>query len=199
MRCGVRALIETRAGWEVVAEASDGHTAIGLAAATLPDLVITDYLLPRLNGLELTRRLKQAFPDIPVLIYTMHDREDIALEALRAGARGYVFKTDTAAQLMEAIEVLSTGSPYFTGSIAESLLDQFQSSARAELSTPLTRREVEIVELVAAGRTNREISGLLDIRLKTVESHRLSAMDRLNVKGTAELVRYAVRNGLIEA
>lgn len=199
VRRGIRALIETRSNLEVVAEALDGRKALEAARETRPDIAVIDYSLPELNGLELTLSLKRALPRIEILIYTMHDREDIILEVLRAGARGFVLKSEAEQHLIAALDSLSVGRPYFSGIISETLLERFlQTKSQSKLSA-LTHREREIVQLIAEGRTNREIADLLAISIKTVETHRASVMQKLKLHTSAELVRFAVRNNIIQA
>ncbi|WP_380874530.1 DNA-binding response regulator [Sphingomonas sp. DBB INV C78] len=199
MRRGVRTFLENRADWHVVAEASDGQTALDLARECNPDIAIVDYSLPVLNGLDLTRRLKRDNPKIEVLVYTMHDREDVILEVLRAGARGYVLKSDTGRHLIAAIDALAIHKPYFSGAISETLLDRFLESDHAANATTLTQREREVVQLIAEGKINKEISEILSISVKTVETHRAASMHKLKLRTTAELVRYAVRNNIVQA
>lgn len=197
VRRGVRTLLETRPNLHVVAEASNGRAALEEARATKPDIAVIDYSLPELNGLDLTSALKREFPRIEVLIYTMHDREDLVLEVLRAGARGYVLKSDTEKHLIAAIDALSIHRPYFSGVISETLLERFLESSPAAQAT-LTHREREVVQLIAEGKINKEISHILNISVKTVETHRASSMHKLKLRTTAELVRYAVRNNIIQ-
>ncbi|AGH50306.1 MULTISPECIES: response regulator [Sphingomonadales] len=199
LRRGVRTFVENRPDWIVVGEAADGQSALDLALECKPDIAIVDYLLPILNGLDLTRRLKRELPRVEVLIYTMHDREDLILEVLRAGARGYVLKSDTGGHLLGAIEALSVHKPYFSGAISETLLDRFLEADQSASGTTLTQREREVVQLIAEGRTNKEIGHALHISVKTVETHRASSMHKLKLKTTAELVRYAVRNNIVQA
>ena len=152
-----------------------------------------------MNGLELTRALKQEFPRIEILIYTMHDREDLLVEVLRAGARGYVLKSDSGQHLQSAVEALSLRKPYFSAAISETLLDHYvKSSVAGSNVATLTPREREIVQLIAEGKINKQIAHLLDISVKTVETHRAAAMHKLKLGTTAELVRYAVRNNIVE-
>ena len=198
VRRGVRTLLETRPNVQIVAEASNGRAALEDARSTRPDIAVIDYMLPELNGLDLTIALKREVPRIEVLLYTMHDREDLILEVLRAGARGYVLKSDTERHLLAAIDALSIHRPYFSGVISETLLERFLDSAQTAQAT-LTHREREVVQLIAEGRINKEVGHLLDISVKTVETHRAAAMHKLKLRTTAELVRYAVRNNIVEA
>ena len=198
VRRGVRTLLEARPALNIVAEASKGREALELARENRPDIAIIDYSLPELNGLDLTIALKRELPRIEVLVYTMHDREDLVLEVLRAGARGYVLKMDPESELLAAVDALSIHRPYFSGAISETLLDRFLESTPNARST-LTDREREVVQLIAEGKINKEISRVLNISVKTVETHRASAMRKLKLRTTAELVRYAVRNNIVEA
>lgn len=199
IRRGVRTLLESRPHHQIVAEAANGREALELARATAPDIAVIDYSLPELNGLDLTVALKAALPRIEILIYTMHDREDLILEVLRAGARGYVLKSDSEKHLFGAIDALSIHRPYFSDAISETLLDRFLETTSGGSSTTLTHREREVVQLIAEGKINKEIGHILNISVKTVETHRASSMHKLKLKTTAELVRYAVRNNIIEA
>jgi DNA-binding NarL/FixJ family response regulator len=199
MRQGVRSLLDSHANWQIVGEAADGHEALRLARETQPDIAVLDYSLPLMNGLELTRAIKRELPRTEILIYTMHEREDLIVEVLRAGARGYVLKSDTGPHLVQAIEMLALRKPYFSSEISETLLDHFvESSHRGGNSSTLTSREREIVQLIAEGKINKQIAHLLDISVKTVETHRATAMHKLKLRTTAELVRYAVRNNIVE-
>lgn len=199
IRRGVRALLETRSDLQVVAEASTGREALAQARKTMPDIAILDYSLPELNGYDLTVTLKRELPRTEILIYTMYDRESMILGVLRAGARGFILKSETEEHLFAAINALSIHRPYFSGGISETLLDQFLRTKPQTALSALTRREREIVQLIAEGKINKEIARLLDISVKTVETHRATAMHKLKLRTTAELVRYAVRNSIIEA
>ena len=199
IRRGVRQIVETKAYYQVVGEAGDGRSALEMAKETRPDIAIVDYSIPELNGLDLAHALKRHNPRIEILLYTMHDREEIVIEILRAGVRGFVLKSDTEEHLLAALDALSINRPYFSGAISDTLLAQFLDSRPHELASSLTHREREIVQQVAEGRLNKEIAARLNISIKTVETHRASAMRKLKLKTTADLVRYAVRNQLIQA
>ena len=197
VRRGVRMLLETRPNLHIVAEASNGRMALEEARSTQPDIAVIDYSLPELNGLDLTAALKRENPRLEGLVYTMHEREDLVLEVLRAGARGYVLKSDTEKHLLAAIDALSIHRPYFSGVISETLLERFLDSSPHAQAT-LTHREREVVQLIAEGKINKEVGYILNISVKTVETHRASAMHKLKLRTTAELVRFAVRNNIIE-
>ena len=198
VRRGLRTLIETRPNLVIVADASNGRVALDEARITKPDIAVIDYSMPELNGLDLTLALKRELPRIEILLYTMHDREELILEVLRAGARGYVLKSDTEHHLLAAIDALSIHRPYFSGVISETLLERVLDMAPTA-HAPITHREREVVQLIAEGRINKEIGHILTISVKTVETHRASAMHKLKLRTTAELVRYAVRNNIVQA
>ena len=198
VRAGLRRILEAHANWEVVAEAGDGKDAIRKAVETKPDIVVIDYSLPMLNGTEVTREIRSRLPKTEVLIFTMHDNERLIEDLLSAGARGYVLKTDAKQYLVEAIEALAAHKPYFTGKVSKTLLDAYLARSRVEKG-PLTNREREVVQLIAEGYTNKQIANLLHLSLKTVETHRAAIMRKLDASSTADLVRYAIRNRIVEA
>jgi len=199
LRRGVRMLIEARGDLRVVAEASTGREALALALETKPDIAIIDYALPELNGRDLTVALKKELPKLEVLIYTIHNREEAIVEVLQAGARAFVLKSDTERHLLAAIDALSLRRPYFSGAISEALVDQLLRGKSKATLTALTDRERQVVQLVAEGKLNKQIADILEISIKTVETHRTSVMQKLNLRTTAELVRYAIRNNIAEA
>jgi DNA-binding NarL/FixJ family response regulator len=198
VRSGLRAILEAHEGWEVVAEACDGKEAISKAVETKPDVAIIDYSLPMMNGVEATRQIRARVPAAEVLIFTMHDTDVLIGELLEAGARGYLLKSDAKQYLIAAVESLASHRPFFTGRISEQLLDSFLSKHRAKIDTPLSPRERSVVQLIAEGRSNREMSEILSLSVKTIETHRAAAMRKLNVTSTAAIVRYAIRNKLVE-
>jgi DNA-binding NarL/FixJ family response regulator len=199
IRLGVRSMLAAHPDWRVIGEASNGRDALEIIRSTQPDIAILDYSLPMMNGLELTRVIKKEMPRVEVLIFTMHDREDVLAELLTAGARGYLLKSDASKHLVAAVEALAIRRPYFSGNVSQTLLDRFiESAAKNSAGTALTPREREIVQLIAEGRLNKEIAAILDLSIKTVETHRAAAMHKLGLKTTADLVRYAVRNNIVE-
>ncbi len=198
VRSGVRAILETQAGWEVVGEAADGKDAVDQALATRPNVVVLDYGLPVLNGIEATRQIRTRVPGAEVLIFTMHDTATLVREVLEAGARGFLLKSDARRFLIAAVESLADHKPFFTGKVSEALLETYLAKGPTTDSV-LTAREKSVVQLIAEGQSNRKIADILSISLKTVETHRASAMHKLNLDTTAALIRYAIRNKLVEA
>jgi DNA-binding NarL/FixJ family response regulator len=202
VRHGLRALIETRAEWEVCGEAVTGQQAIEETKRLKPDVVVMDITMPQMNGLEATRQLKKAAPQAQVLILSVHDSEQVVREVLEAGARGYVLKSDAGRELLAAIDALCQNKTFFTTRVSEMVLEGYlkggtADQARDALST-LTGREREIVQLLAGGKSNKEAADLLGISVKTVETHRAHMMAKLNLHSMSDLVRYAIRNQLVE-
>ena len=185
VRSGLRSILETHPDWEVVAEAADGKEAVAKAVDTRPDVAVVDYALPLVNGIEVTRHLRRRLPRTEVLIFTMHDSEALIDELLRAGARGFLLKTDAARHLLEAIETLAAHKSFFTYRVSETLLKSFLRSSRSQ--SILTPREREIVQLIAEGHSNKQIASILNLSLKTVETHRAAVMRKLNLSSSAAL------------
>jgi DNA-binding NarL/FixJ family response regulator len=199
VRSGLRAILEAHEGWEIVAEAVDGKEAIDKAVATKPDVAIIDYSLPVMNGLEVTRQIRARIPGAEVMVFTMHNSDILVGELLVAGARAYLLKSEAKEHLIAAVESLADHKAYFTGIVSERLRDAFVASHQSKQgATTLTPRERIVVQLIAEGNSNKKISNLLNLSVKTVESHRATAMRKLNVTSTAGLVRYAIRNKLTE-
>jgi DNA-binding NarL/FixJ family response regulator len=198
VRSGLRQVLEAQPRCEVIAEASDGKEAIVKAIETKPDIAVVDYSLPLVNGVEVTRQIRQRLPKTEVLIFTMHDNDDLLRDLLNAGARAYVLKTDAKQHLLGAIEALASHRPYFTSNVSEALLKSFLTKAKPA-GSPLTNRERGIVQLIAEGHMNKDIAIQLGISLKTVETHRAAIMRKLDLRSSADLVRYAIRNRIVEA
>jgi DNA-binding NarL/FixJ family response regulator len=198
VRRGLRALLETHPDFIVCAEAGDGRDAVELAVKHKPDIAVLDVSLPILNGIEATRQIRRSSPATEVLVFTMHDSDELISEVLHAGARGYLLKSEADDQVINAVKTLVRHRPFFSSQVSETLLDKFNSGATSQ-SNLLTGREREIVQLIAEGNSNKKIALLLDISVKTVETHRSAAMRKLGIRSTAELVRYAIRNKLIQA
>lgn len=198
VRSGVRAILAARADWEVVGEAADGKSAIGMALATRPDVVILDYGLPLVNGVEAARQIRARIPGTEILIFTMHDTDALVRDVLEAGARGFLLKSDARQMLMSAVESLANHRPFFTGKVSETLLDNYLSKSTDDHAV-LSSREKSVIQLIAEGKANKQIADILSISTKTVETHRATAMRKLNLETTAGLIRYAIRNKLVEA
>jgi DNA-binding NarL/FixJ family response regulator len=198
VRRGVRALIETQPHFLVVAEASNGHDALNEARLTRPDIAVVDYSLPGLNGVDLTVALKRELPHLQILIYSMHDELHIAIEALHAGARAFVPKSDTVDHLLAAVEALAIGLPYCSGVLPEALLQNYLNASPPS-EVILTRREKAVLQLVAEGKKGKEIASILGIGMKTVETHRTALTRKLKLHSVSDLVRYAIRHHVIEA
>ena len=199
VRSGLRLLLERQDGIEVIGEAADGAEAREIAVRERPDLAILDVRMPKLTGLQVTREIKRQAPEVAVLILSMHDDERYLFEALKAGASGYVLKTQADADLMEAIRAVERGEPFLTPAAQQTLIRDVLDRGREEAGDQdLTPREEEIVKLVAEAHTTRQIAEILHLSEKTVESHRGRVLQKLGMRDRVELVRYAIRRGLVE-
>ena len=202
VRRGMKSLLQSREGWEVCGEAADGNEAVEKAKALVPDVVVLDVTMPKLGGLEAARQIVRALPRIEILILTMHDSEELVREVFEVGARGYVLKTDTGRDLVRAVEAVSEHKPFFTTKIAEIVLGGYLGKRQPDSTqvrpSSLTSRELEVIHLMADGKSNKEVASLLGISAKTAEAHRINIMRKLDVHSVAEVVRYAVRNQLLE-
>lgn len=196
VRSGLRLLLERQGDIEVVAEAADGAAARELAVRERPDLAILDVKMPKLTGLQATREIKAQAPEVAVLILSMHDDERYLFEALKAGASGYVLKTQADTDLLDAVRAVEAGEPFLTPGAQRALIKDLLE--RGSDGDELTPREEEIVKLVAEAHTSKEIAAILHLSEKTVENHRANAMRKLGMRDRVELVRYAIRRGLIE-
>lgn len=201
VRRGLKELMEEHIGWSVCAEAATGRQAVELAVEHRPHVAVLDLSMPELNGLEATRRIRQALPETEVLVFTMHESDELVRQVLAAGARGYLLKSDAADQLIPAVESLARHKPFFSGRISEVVLDGFLKSGGAEAAQPaiqrLTTREREIIQLLAEGHSNKRIAKLLDLSVKTVETHRAAVMRKLELSSLPDLVRFAIRTQII--
>jgi DNA-binding NarL/FixJ family response regulator len=197
-RRGVRALVETRPEWEVVGEARDGMEAIRIAKEVRPDLMVLDISMPKVSGFDVIAQLKKLLPKIEILVLTMHESERVMAQALRAGAHGYLLKTESG-KLLEALTALSRHQAYFSSAVSEALLRSYLDSAIGQDYEELTPRERQIVKLVAEGNSNKQIALLLKVSIKTVETHRAAAMHKIGAKSSADVALYAVRNKLVQA
>jgi len=197
VRSGIKLLLERQPDLEVIAEAADGIEARDLVIQRRPDLAILDVKMPGLTGLQATREIKAQAPEVPVLILSMHDDERYLFEALKAGASGYVLKSQADTDLLSAIRSVERGEPFLSPAAQQALIKDVLARGDHDHSK-LTPREEEIVKLVAEANTTREIAELLHLSEKTVENHRANAMKKLGMRDRVELVRYAIRQGLIE-
>jgi len=198
VRKGVRDVIEAHPGWEVCGEAADGQAALDIALRERPDVAVLDVALPLLNGVALTRRLKQECPATNVLLFTMHDDDETVSGGLAAGARGYVLKTDSERYLEAAISALGANRPYFSSFVSELLLDAAINDRKRSRLESFTIRELEVAQLIAEGNSNKQIARRLEISIKTVESHRSAAMRKAGARTAAEFVRFAIKHNLIQ-
>ena len=207
-RNGIRALLESHPGWEVCGEAKDGRETVELAASLKPDIVLLDIGMPNLNGLEAARQILTIFPEVAILILTMHDSDTVVREVLRAGARGYLLKSDAGRDLVAAVEALQLQRTFFTTRVSQMVLDGYldrqtrnvgainNDDDRTENS--LTSREREVIQLLAEGKTSKEVAVTLNLSVKTAETHRTNLMRKLGLHSVADLTRYAVRNGIVQ-
>jgi DNA-binding NarL/FixJ family response regulator len=201
VRRGLRALVESRPGWEVCAEAVNGREAVDKALEFKPDVAILDIGMPELNGLEATRQIVKTNPQTEVLILTMHQSDEVVREVLKAGARGYVLKSDADQDLVAAVEMLLEHKPFLTPNVTDVVLSRYLSiheQLDSQLQPRLTAREREIIQLLSEGKSNKEVAATLDISTRTVETHRATIMHKLGISSISELVRYAIRNKMVE-
>jgi len=205
VRKGLRSILEEQPGWEVTGEASDGREAVDKVRSLRPDVSVVDVGKPGLNGLEATRQMLRNDPETKVLILTMHESDPLIREVLDAGARGYLLKSDASRDLVSAIDAIRRNKTYFTARVAQMVLDGYldkkpRTPAEAEVPTSrLTPRQREIVQLLAEGKSSKEVAVALGLSVKTAETHRANIMRRLNCHSVSELVRYAIRNNIIQA
>ncbi|HUK24094.1 MAG TPA: response regulator transcription factor [Terriglobales bacterium] len=201
VRRGLRALLEGQPGWVVCGESADGRDVLQKAVELKPDVIVLDIAMPNLNGLETTRQLLKADPRTKILILTLHDTEQVIHEVLVAGARGFLLKSDAARDLVTAVEALRQGKTYFTSRVASMVLDGFlkggPGAGVAATASPLTPREREIVQLLAEGKSTKEVACALGLSVKTAETHRANIMRKLDIHSVSDLVLYAVRNSII--
>ena len=206
VRAGLRALLEEQNGWEVVAEAVDGRDAVDKASKLKPDVVVIDIAMPSLNGLEAVRQIVKAVPHTKVLVLTMYDSDPLIQQVLQAGARGYLLKSDAGRDLVAAIDALRRNKTFFTPKVSQMVLEGYldknpkEREAEGEPeSLRLTSRQREIVQLLAEGKSSKEVAAVLGLSVKTAETHRANIMRKLDCHSVTELVRYAIRNHIIAA
>ena len=199
VRTGIVKILTESGVCDVVAEASDGREAVDRAIETRPDVVVLDITMPRLNGVECVRRIREAVPASRVLALTVHDEEEYVLHMVKAGASGYLVKDSAAKDLIDAVQALHRGKGYFGPQASNVLAEQYRNPERDQGDPygSLTPREREVFHLVTEGKTTKEVAVLLGISVKTADNHRTRIMDKLDVHNTAELVRYAARKGLM--
>jgi len=194
-------MLEREPDMSVVGEAADGREAVALAKSLRPDVVIMDIGMPNLNGIEAAGQMTQENPELAVMILSMHPDETYVLRALRAGARGYLLKDSAEADLIKAVHVVANGKSFFSPLVSKVLLDDYvrklKRSSTDDAYDLLTPREREVLQLIAEGKSNKEIANLLNLSVYTVESHRSNLMEKLNLRGLPELILYAVRKGII--
>ena len=199
VRAGLRTLLESREGWEICAEAANGREAVEKAGKLKPDVAVLDIGMPLCNGIEATRQIKKTSPGTEILILTMHDSESVVQEVLAAGARGYILKDDADLRLIQAVDTISRHKPCLSSRVSHAVS---KTAPLREAGAPqrrrLTPREREIVQLLAEGKSNKEVASLLGISVKTAEAHRANIMLKLDFHSITELVRYAVRNNIIQ-
>src|ERR1019366_5235137 len=206
-RRGIRAMLESHPSWEVGGEAKDGREAVELASKEKPDLILLDIGMPNLNGLEAARQILAVSPDIAILILTMHDSDQVVREVLRAGARGFLLKSDAGRDLVAAVEALQLQRTFFTTRVSQMVLDGFldrdnrldgTERNQEDFDDVLTGREREVIQLLAEGKTSKEVAVTLNLSVKTAETHRTNLMRKLGLHSVADLTRYAVRNGIVQ-
>jgi DNA-binding NarL/FixJ family response regulator len=201
VRRGVRSLLESQPGWEIAGEATTGREAVDLAKRLQPDVIVMDLSLPELNGLEATRQILKASPRSEVLVLTMHHSEELARNVLQAGARGYVLKSDADQSLIAGVESLRQHKPFLTSTVTEFVLDDYIRHGDTDESAAhpaVTARERELIQLLAEGKSNKEAATTLGISIKTIEAHRANIMRKLRLRSISELVRYAIRNKIVQ-
>jgi len=202
VRNGLREMLSRRPEWEVCGEAATGREAISACERLKPDLAIVDISMPAMTGLDAVRQIRQTQPQIEILILSVHESDRLVREALAAGARGYMLKTDIGDDLVAAVDALRQHKPFFNAQVSEQLLRgivEGGSSPKAELSGLLSAREWELVRILAEGKSNKEAADALHLSVKTIETHRAHIMAKLEIHSFGELVRYAIRNRIIEA
>lgn len=199
VRHGLRRLIETQPDWEVCGEAESGREAVEKALQLKPDVVVLDFGMPELNGAEAARQILKALPRTEIAILTMHHAEHLLRDALAVGVRGYVLKSDAMSNMVAAIHALLQHKSYLSPGVSGTVVEGFLRRKEAEPGDRLTPRERQIVQLLAEGRSNKEVADRLNISVKTVEAHRANIMHKLNLSSFSDLVHFAIRNKLVEA
>jgi DNA-binding NarL/FixJ family response regulator len=199
VRSGLRMLIDRHAGMSVVAEAADGVDAVASALKERPDVAILDVSMPRMTGLQAAREIRAHCPDTRILLLSMHDDERYVFDAVKAGASGYVLKRQADAELIDAVRAVASGGRFLSATVEADSVQEWIDSGSSAPHDPLTPRELDVVKLIAEAYTNRQIAEILKVSEKTVESHRGNVLAKLGMRDRVELVRYAIRRGLVEA
>jgi len=201
MRSGMRLMLERETDLTVVGEARDGREAVAMAKSLKPEVVVMDIGMPNLNGIEAAHQMTQENPEMAIIVVSMHSDESYVLRALKAGARGYLLKDSAEADLIKAVHVVGGGKSFFSPAVSKMLLDDYvrklKRSGTEDAYDLLTPREREVLQLIAEGKSNKDIANLLNLSVYTVESHRSNLMQKLNLRGLPELILYAVRKGMI--
>jgi len=197
VRAGFKMILSAQADMEIVGEAGNGREAVESAEALKPDIVVMDVAMPELNGIEATRRLATSLPHTRVVALSMHKDSVYVREILRAGARGYLLKDSPAGDLVSAVRAVASGQSYLSPGVSNAVLDDYRRHVTNPIDL-LTTREREVLQMIAEGKTNKEIAGVLNLSVYTVDAHRGRIMEKLNLHSINELVRFAVRNGLID-
>jgi DNA-binding NarL/FixJ family response regulator len=198
IRRGIRSLLETTPEWTICGEAGNAAEALQIAAQAKPDILVVDISMPRVSGLDLILQIRKILPKVEILVLTMHDSERMVAQALRAGARGYLLKSDDSGRLIEAVSALCRHNTYFSASVSDTLLHTYLNGRATDEQERLTPRERQIVKLVAEGNSNKRIAIVLNVSIKTVETHRSAAMRKIGASSSADLALYAARNELVQ-
>ena len=202
VRRGVRALLETHPAWQVVGEGATGREAVELVRNLRPHVVVLDLSMPEMNGLEATRQIVSESPQTDVLVLTMHHSEQLARDVLQAGARGYLLKSDADQNLIAAVDSLRQHKPFLTSTVTEFVLDGYMQSTDgsddADALPRVTPREREIIQLIAEGNSSKATAAILGVSVKTVDAHRANIMRKLRLRSVSDLVRYAIRNKIVQ-
>jgi len=202
VRKGLRLLLENQPGFQVLAEAADGRAAVALAEQHVPDVVVMDLAMPTLNGIEAARQLTSRLPRTAVVFLSMHSDESYVLKALKAGARGYLLKDSAEHDLIQAVRAVAEGKSFFSPAISKMMMEDYmrelQERQVEDTYELLTTREREVLQLLAEGKSNKEVAAILNLSLYTVETHRGNILQKLNLHSGAELILYAIRKGVIQ-